>query len=159
MSDYRALASRIRSALEDVNNSVERAIKIGQKATRSRDDDYWDGVALNLHGFYTGIEHIFEDIARTFEGDLLSGPDWHMDLLMQMSGEVAGLRPAVIHSATRRCLDEYRGFRHVVRNVYTFQLRPSRLQELVTDLTTCFEKVKKDLLAFAEFLEQVDKAE
>lgn len=36
----------------------------------------------------------------------------------------------------------YRGFRHVIRNVYTFKLRPSRLGELVLD-------------KFCQFLENV----
>ena len=63
MSDTRALAGRIRISIQDVKNSVIRAIELSDKARKSGDDGYWDGVALNLHGFYTGIEHIFEDIA------------------------------------------------------------------------------------------------
>ncbi len=55
-----------------------------------------DGVALNLHGFYAGVERIFEEIAREIDGSLPAGPEWHRDLLLQMSAEVAGTRPPVI---------------------------------------------------------------
>lgn len=155
MSDYAALASRIRIALQDVNHNVQRAMDLSAKARTSGDDGYWDGVALNLHGFYTGIEHIFEDIARTLEHSIPSSSGWHADLLTQMSGEIEGIRPAVILQSTRNALDEFRGLRHVVRNVYAFNLRSARLNELILDLPGCFNAVQSDLPEFAQFLESV----
>jgi len=155
MSDYAALASRIRIALQDVNHNVRRALDLSVKARTSGDDGYWDGVALNLHGFYTGVEHVFEDIARTLEQSIPSGSGWHVDLLTQMSGEIEGVRPAVILQTTRNALDEFRGLRHVVRNVYAFNLRSARLNELILNLPDCFNAVQSDLLDFAQFLESV----
>jgi hypothetical protein len=98
------------------------------------------------------VESIFEDIGRTVDGDLPSGSDWHKMLLLQMSGETESVRPSVIQYDTRRCLDEYRAFRHIVRNVYTFNLRPSRLRELTEELRSCFVAVKQDLERFVSFL-------
>ena len=121
----------------------------------SGDDGYRDGVALNLHSFYSGAERIFEDIARTIDRNLPSEPDWHIGILVQMSVEVSELRPPVISSDVRYALDEYRGFRHVVRNVYAFNFRPSRLKELVDGLPVCFTSLRQDLLVFAAFLESL----
>lgn len=115
------------------------------KARTSGDLDYLDGVALNLHGFYAGVERIMQDIARTMEKTLPDGAEWHQDLLLQMSAEIPSIRPAVLSQETRQCLEEYRGFRHVVRNVYTFNLRPARLQELASRLHDCHEAVRRDL--------------
>lgn len=53
----------------------------------------------------------------------LPGADWHRDLLLQMSAAIDGVRPPVISQETRFCLDESRGFRHGVRNLYTFNRR------------------------------------
>jgi hypothetical protein len=156
MSRYAALAGRIRTSLVDIQNAVERAIMLADKATKTGDDGYWDGVALNLHGYYTGVERIFEDIARTMEANLPTGSDWHLDLLTQMSSEIEGIRPAVISRSTRECLDEYRGFRHVVRNIYTFNLRPARLRELVDGLYPCYQSVMTDLGAFIALLNKLD---
>lgn len=156
MSQYAALAARIRASLSDIQNTVERANLLGGKALRSGDDGFWDGVALNLHSYYTGIEHIFEDIGRTMDISLPAGSEWHLDLLVQMSGEINGMRPAVISRSTRECLDAYRGFRHVVRNVYAFNLRPARLKELVDGLNSCFQAVKADLESFANFLDKLN---
>jgi len=153
-----ALAGRIRQALADLERVVSRAEELIGKARRSGDDGYLDGVALNLHGFYSGVERIFEDIAREMEGSVPTGPDWHQDLLLQMSAGIDEVRPAVITRETRYCLDEYRGFRHVVRNVYTFNLRPTRLQELTDELRACYRAVVHDLETFADFLEELARA-
>ncbi len=153
MNEQIALAVRIKGYLADLEKVTNRAILLSTKAINSGDDGYWDGVALNLHGFYSGVERIFEDIARTVDGNIPSGPDWHMGILVQMSTEVADLRPPVISENLRYMLDEYRGFRHVVRNIYAFNFRPSRLKELVDTLPVCVNSLKQDLLAFTVFLE------
>ena len=165
--EYAALAARLRASLSDIDRVVERAGTLSRRAQATGDDGFWDGVALNLHGFYAGVEQIFEDIARTLEGSLPPGSTWHQALLLQMSAEVPGVRPAVVSSATRQCLDEYRGFRHtpalasgasVVRNVYTFNLRPARLNELVGGLRACQTALSADLTTFAAFLDRMAQA-
>ena len=37
-----------------------------------------------------------------------------------MAEEITEVRPAVISGSVRFGLEEYRGFRHIVRNVYTY---------------------------------------
>jgi hypothetical protein len=151
-SDYYALSGRIKQHLVDIQRVVDRVEKLMEKAKKTGDDGYLDGVALNLHGFYAGIEHIFEDIARTVDKALPSGPVWHQDLILQISADSGNFRPAVIGGETRYCLDEYRGFRHIVRNVYTFNFKTSRLEELASDVRTCYQLVEKDLNSFIDFL-------
>lgn len=124
MTIYSVLAGRIHEALSDFERVVHRAEELLNKAQQHNDDGYLDGVALNLHGFYAGVERIFEDIARNLDEAVPTGADWHRDLLLQMSASIDRIRPAVISQETRFCLEEYRGFRHVVRNVYTFNMNP-----------------------------------
>jgi len=157
-SAYLALAARIRRALDDVQRVVDRAADLAGRAHRTGDDGFWDGVALNLHAFYAGIEQVLEDIARVTDGSVPGGPAWHTELLLQLSAEVAGIRPAVLSRETRACLDEFRAFRHIVRNVYTFNLRASRLEALVAALAPCNAQVRGDLLAFADLLERLAAA-
>ncbi len=158
-SEFAALTERIRDALTDVERTVRRAEELRDKAQRTSDDGYWDGVALNLHGFYNGLERIFEDIARTVDVNVPSGPAWHQDLLRRMSIAISDLRPAVIRSETRRCLDEYRDFRHIVRHVYAFNLRPLRVQELANESRACYGSVSRDLNEFIDFLERMAQAD
>lgn len=151
-SDYYALSARIKQSLSDIQRVVDRVENLMEKAQKTGDDGYLDGVALNLHGFYAGIEHIFEDIARTVDKSLPSGSVWHQDLILQMSADSDEIRPPVIGEETRYCLDEYRGFRHIVRNVYTFRFKASRLGELANGVRNCYRLVEKDLKVFNDFL-------
>jgi hypothetical protein len=60
----------------------------------------------------------------------------------------------VISEGVREALDEYRGFRHIVRNVYTFNFDPMKVQKLVEKIPEVFAQARVELLSFAHFLEQ-----
>ena len=147
------LAERIRQELVELDHVVVRISEAWQRARRSGDDFYLDSVALNLHGFYSGIERILVRLAETLDGNLPKGENWHQALLVQVSNEVAGIRPAVISQQTLKRLDEYRGFRHVVRNVYTFHFDEAKLEKLVLGAGDVFAQVRAEILAFADFLD------
>ncbi len=155
--DFLPLTGRIQQSLEDLDAIVYRADKLVDKYQTSLDDGYLDGVALNLHTFYSAIERIFEDIARTVEAGVPSGPDWHRDLLIQMSAEITGIRPPVISRETRLTLDEFRGFRHVVRNIYAFNLNADRVLELTRKAPACLSSVRNDLHMFIDFIIRLNK--
>ena len=148
-----ALAARIRREIVDIARIVDRAERLVQRAKKLGESDILDGAALNLHAYYAAAERTFEDIAREIDGALPSGGDWHRTLLLQMASSVTDVCPAVIGEASYRCLDEYRGFRHVVRNVYTFNLRPDRIEGLVKELRMCYELLQADAESFVDFLE------
>jgi len=148
------LADRIRNELVELEEVLRRIKEGWNHATRSTDDHYLDSVALNLHGFYSGLERIFELIATVVDGAKPRGENWHQELLEQMAGDVSEVRPAVISDSSVSCLNDYRGFRHIVRNVYTFKFDPVKIQKLVDDVPEVFSQVQVELVAFADFLEQ-----
>jgi len=97
MSDaLKRLAIRISDSLDDLAIVVQRVEKGWERYQKSVDDVYLDGVALNLHGFYSGLERIFELIATTIDGTKPDGEHWHQALLQQMTSEMPGVRPAVL---------------------------------------------------------------
>ncbi|MFA6222562.1 MAG: hypothetical protein WC647_09625 [Desulfomonilaceae bacterium] len=155
---FLTLVGRIEQSLVDLETIVDRAETLADKYRSSLDDGYLDGVALNLHAFYSAIEKIFEDISRTIDAGVPAGPDWHRDLLLQMSAEIPGVRPPVISRHTRLVLDEFRGFRHVVRNIYTFNLRADRVIELTGRANDCVSSVQDDLHKFIDFIVKLGKA-
>jgi len=152
--DFSGLASRIREELGELERVLARIGEGWERVRRSNDDYYLDGVALNLHGFYSGLERIFTLIAETIDRKLPQGENWHTLLLEQMMREIPRLRPAVISSKAGERLNEFRGFRHVVRNVYTYHFDPEKVQKLVSSAPGLFAQVKKELFAFADFLER-----
>ena len=152
---YRATAGRIRTELQELARVAERATRIWQQAIVSSDDYYVDATALNLHGFYAGIERVLEVIADGIDRVKPSGPRWHQGLLRQMAAEIPSVRPSVLSLETRDRLDRYRGFRHVVRNVYTFNFDVGQIEVLIKQLPSTLEQVSRDLLGFADFLAQL----
>jgi hypothetical protein len=157
IEDYLVLVDRIRQELTDLERVVARAERAVTAARqRPADQDlYIDSAALNLHDFYAGLERIFHQIATTVDGNLPTGQEWHRDLLQQMGADLPDLRPPVLSMEAIQSLDEFLRFRHVVRNIYAFQFDPERVKRLVNQMAPAFSQIQTELLAFAEFLEQV----
>ena len=150
------LAERIRDEIVDLDRSVARASATWERGKISADQDYYlDAVALNLHGFYSGIERLFELTARHIDQAVPTGESWHQDLINQMAQEMPNVRPAMISADVADGLDEYRRFRHLVRNVYATNLVPSKMQGLLERLPPLWNRLRAELMAFATFLEQI----
>jgi hypothetical protein len=147
------LAIRIRENLPEIEIVLQRIQEGWQRCLSSSDDYYLDGVALNLHGLYSGLERIFESVAVVIDGGKPGGENWHLELLKQMATEIPEVRPVVISEDSFRELNEYRGFRHIVRNVYAYRFEPEKITRLVERAPGMFFRVKAELLAFSEFLE------
>lgn len=155
MSDkYTSLSNRISDELADLQVVLEKCARAWELAQQepNEQDLFVDSVALNLHNIYSGLESLFELIARHVDGNMPGGSDWHRQLLVQMQTDVPEVRPAVISPASRELLDEYRRFRHLVRNVYTVNLHPDRMGKLVRQLNVLWSCIKPELEAFAQFL-------
>lgn len=151
------VAFRIRSELDELERLLYKIQEGLDKAGRSGDMFYLDGVALNLHGLYSGLERLFELIAVNIDGTKPSGENWHQELLSQITMDVPQVRPAVISQTSNLRLNEFRGFRHVVRNVYTVNFDPQKIKKLVAEAPGMFNMVRAELLAFADFLEQAEQ--
>ncbi len=76
-------------------------------------------------------------------------------MLWSGEGSYPNIRPAVLSKETIIVLDEYLRFRHVVRNVYTFEFDAERLDHLVKNLRLAFDLVRAELVAFADFLNHI----
>lgn len=55
-------------------------------------------------------------------------------------------------------LDEFRRFRHLVRNMYTMSLAPQKMAGLMSALPELWPTLRAELLAFADFLEALGQA-
>lgn len=152
---YRAVAGRIRQDLDDIAAISGRARAIWDQYRDTGDEYYVDAAALNVHHFYAGLERIFETIARDVDQSMPESPHWHEDLPDQMGSSIPRTRPAVLSTELRRRLESYRGFRHVVRSVYTIDFDPEQMAPLVRRLPGVRDDVIEELRAFADTLERI----
>jgi hypothetical protein len=156
---YQNLIERIRREVTDLEQVLDRAGQawlLVQHASPEEQPIYVDSVALNLHGFYSGVERLFELIARQVDGYVPERGNWHRDLLHQMAQDLPTIRPAVISRENAAIIDEFRRFRHLVRNVYTINLAPEKMIGLMASLPNLWPQLRAELLAFADYLEAVD---
>ena len=157
---YEEIIERIRGELVDLEQVIKRAEQgwsLGQEKPEEP-NLYVDAVALNLHSFYSGMERLFELIARHVDQDLPAGEAWHRDLLQQMTQDRPKIRPGVIRQDNANILDEFRRFRHLVRHTYTTNLMPEKMIGLMEDLPELWPKLQAEMLAFADYLEALDEA-
>ena len=75
-----------------------------------------------------------------------------MELLKRMTIEVKGVRPPLLSKEVYRILDELRGFRHVFRHAYSYELDPEKVIQLAEKALKLEEAFRRDIEAFKEKL-------
>jgi len=151
------LSDRIVGELNDLEFVVKKALRAWKQTTSETADQdlFLDSVALNLQNFYSGLERLFELISKDIDKEIPTGQTWHRELLRQIALDKPGVRPAVISESSVQALDEYRRFRHLVRNVYSIVLLPDRLGNLIAKLPETWIQIQQELKAFADFLQDL----
>jgi len=117
---------------------------------------FYDRAAIGyfLHNFYNGCENIFRSIARFFENDMT--PDsWHSDLLKRMKLSIPGFRPAAIDEELYIVLNEFRGFRHIFRHSYAFELNWKKEREVARKLDHTTKMLTQQIESFLSQLDQL----
>lgn len=87
------------------------------------------GIALHIQSFYTAIEMVLKNTLNKIDGVVPDGDAWHAQLLKQASRS-NDHRNALISKVTFEGLNELRGFRHIVRNLYGSPLKRDRVSEI-----------------------------
>ena len=112
-----------------------------------------------LHDFYTGIEKIFESIAKEVDRRLPLGEEWHSELLHQMTLDLPGLRPPVITAHAEKKLREYLGFRHLFRKRYGFELDWQKLKKLLLGMPQIRSNLETEIGKFFDTLNSLLQGE
>ncbi len=112
-------------------------------------------IASDLAEVYSGIERIFERIAREVDMQMPSGSRWHNDLLEQMA-ERQPERPPVISPNTLPRLKELLDFRHKVNNIYREELIYEKAEEHAKPIGELFATVSKELDTLIAFLTETE---
>lgn len=133
------------SQIEKELSSYQSLFELVQK----RDPDLIELTALGavLHSFYTGFEKILYMVAKQIDKNIPGGYNWHKELLFSSSKENSQ-RKKIISSESYDLLLEYLSFRHFFRHAYDFNLKWSKLKNLIFNLRSIWGKLKKDILLF-----------
>ncbi len=151
------LISEINDELDLINRLVSdiREVNNAKPASLEKKKIYEESLALKVHNFYTGCERIFQKIADDINGGVPTSRDWHKRLLRIMSLEIESIRPSVISKTTAGSLENYLAFRHIVRNIYGFEIETERLQVLIDKIYGVHAKFRKEVEKFVGFLRKI----
>jgi hypothetical protein len=157
--------ARLQLELENIQKLYDTLKDKGMlKSDKHRKEKLADDFTLRaigsiFHDFYTAVENMFKIVAKNIDGSVPSGSEWHLELLEQMSVAIQGERPAFISVNTKLLLNEFRGFRHIFRNIYGFNLMPERIERLLEIFPETVDELKKDVEKFIAEMESIIKEE
>jgi hypothetical protein len=100
--------------------------------------------AVALHHGYGAVESALERVARSLEGSLPTGRDWHVALLENMSLDIEGVRPRVLSDESLRLLRSLLAFRHFFRHAYAVSLEAPPLAALRADVLASRALLEED---------------
>ena len=86
---------------------------------------------------------------------LVIATDLELELLLQRMTVAQQERPPVISAETAQRLDEYLGFRHVVRNVYAFDLDTERVARLIQTYPAIWQQFEQEIQEFITWLKEL----
>lgn len=147
------LAADISAGLEFLGrlNDDIRAVSLEIERDPTHARLFQENLALKLHNFYTGCERIFQTVVSELNGGPPTGFDWHRRLLERMGANWQD-RPALLSPSSVEALREYLAFRHVVRNIYGFELDVERVEQLVARYPAVWGGVETDIRRFMVWL-------
>jgi hypothetical protein len=144
--DLRELAEDLRRERHRLERIVASLLVLRPRLEEGA--EFVEASALRLHSFYTGVERALLLVSRAVNGGTPQrGEGGHRRLLERMA-MATELRPAVLREDSQRRLQEYLRFRHLVRNLYTDDLRPEPIGILIRDLAAAWENLEADLITF-----------
>lgn len=151
------LISEIKNELKLLEQIVSDILEVSRTIPRfpKLRSVYEESLALKLHNYYTGCERIFQKIAEDINGGVTRSLDWHKRLLNIMSLDIENFRPPVISRTTAKELEDFLAFRHVVRNIYGFEIDPERLGGLIKKIKRTQTVFKRDIEKFLAFLKRM----
>lgn len=133
-------------------SQIDRLLDMGKPlfdSCKQKTPDYIEMsvCAMILQSFYHGIESMLVTIFQYYDGQLPNGSKWHKDLL-DKAFVSDGNRKPVFFNVSQKKLKDYLRFRHIVRNVYIFQLEWDKMNDLTTDIHAIWETAKGDIHTF-----------
>lgn len=137
-----------------INSQEEEIDKIYKEIVNTKPKDKEKTVYLGyfLHNLYNAFEDLFLEISKTFENRIENSTFFHKELLRKMTLEIPGIRPKVISKESFLILSELRGFRHIFRHAYTYEIIPEKVEGLKNKIIENWDLIIKDITNFKNWL-------
>ena len=108
--------------------------------------------ALKSQQFYTAIEDLLKQIAKSFENHIEDLTKYHKELLIRLNTDIPNIRPAALSTKSFLFLDKLRAFRHFIRHAYDVELDESELKKIQHVVNSEFPQLLSDLDKFRKYV-------
>jgi len=151
------VTARIRKELKNLDMLKKEIVKMLERGAAENDSERKRAFSSLLHDFYTCVERMFQTVAKGIDEYVPDGDNWPKVLLEQMTLTLDERRPPVISEKLGGKLMEYLAFRHLVRNIYGFQLEWAKMDYLAEDLPELVDWLKGEVDRFLKNIEDILK--
>lgn len=114
--------------------------------------------AMKAQQFYTALEDLLKQIAKSFENHIQDLSAFHKELLNRMHTEIPNIRPRLLSTESFLLLDNIRAFRHFIRHAYDCELKEKELSDIQRKLKEHDQTLKKDFSDFRTFVESLSQS-
>lgn len=150
MNQYGVLLGYFDKQLHIIKNLYDEVIKIDITVYDKRYT-----FSLKTQQFYTALEDLFKQIAKSFENHIEKLDTFHKELLLRMNIEIPKMRPAVLSTKSLLVLDKIRSFRHFIRHAYDCELDVEQLRLIQQKMAQEFSIVLHDLQNFRAYVQEL----
>lgn len=152
LASLRAVLEKNIAAIEQLH--IEALTLVGDWEKQSKTFTGRAGLGFVLHNIYNALEGCFDQISRTCENHVVDNTKWHSELLGKMFLDISGVRPKIFSASLREFLEELRGFRHVFRHSYEYQLNPVKLKALADSWIASNGQILSELSCFVDRMQE-----
>ena len=131
-------------------SSIE--VKVESLKRNADNEDLANSLGYKLHNLYSAYEDCFKLVGRFFENQIEDMARYHTDLLKRMLLVIEGIRPNLLSEESFKVLDELKGFRHLFRHAYSYELEAERVIRLAEKSIRLKDTFCKDFEGFKDRL-------
>ena len=108
--------------------------------------------ALKTQQFYTAIEDLLKQVAKSFENHIQDFTTFQKELLVRLHMSIPSIRPNLLSETSFQVLDKILAFRDFVRHAYDCELLESELRLIQNKIKEFFQVLENDFLEFRNFV-------
>ena len=151
----------LKEDIHDEENSIEEVIirirAVGNRFYQKEKDIFTEpAMGTYLMNFYNGIENIIKRVCRIYYHIYPKGASWHKELL-NLSADPPEGKLAIFDEDIVSDLFTYLNFRHRFISGYGFQLKGEKMLNLIDNIDSIWDRIKKSIELFFKKLENLDK--
>ena len=146
--EYKELKEDVLDEQKAMDETIKRLLGAKEKFDPQKQDNLTEpAMGTYLMNFYNGIENILKRVSKEYYLIMPAGNSWHKELIVLSHNAPGGKIPIFDQGLAERIIP-YKNFRHRFVSGYGFQLKGEKMLELIDNVESLRDDIKKALSEF-----------